>query len=74
MITRHACRTRSYVRGYENNEYLKESSIGRILDHDYNTRERGPTETHRREASEARPLREGYYYTTCVIEESSRLY
>ena len=46
MIIRHAStrgRTRSYVRGYENDEYLKESSIGRILDHDYNTRERGPT-------------------------------
>ena len=53
MTTRHAStrgRTRSYVRGYENDEYLKESSIGRILDHDYNTRERGPTETHRRAA------------------------
>ena len=34
------CRIRSYVRGYGNDKYLKESSIGRILDPDYNTRER----------------------------------
>ena len=74
MIIRHACRTRSYVRDYENDKYLKESSIERILDYDYNTRERGSTETYRREISEVRSSRGEYYYTTCVAEESSRLY
>ena len=34
------CRTRSYVRGYRNDKYLRELSVGRILNHDYNTSER----------------------------------
>lgn len=49
-------RTRFCVRGYASHEYLKESSIGRISDHDYNTREglygNLPTTA----------LRGGYYY------------
>ena len=43
VIEKHASREIGHVhvvRGYENDEYLKESSIERILDHDYNPRER----------------------------------
>ena len=47
-VIRHMCRTRLYIRDHENDEYLKESSVERILDHDSNTREKGSTETHRR--------------------------
>ena len=53
IITRHAStrsRTRLYVKGYDNDKYLKESSIERILNYDYNTRERGSIKTYRRAA------------------------
>ena len=74
MIIRYAYRIRLYVRGYENDKYLKELSIERILNHDYNTRERESIKIYRRETLKARPLREEYYYTTYIIEKNSRLY
>ena len=49
MIIRHAF-TRSriylYVRGYENDKYLKELSIERILNYDYNIREEESIKTY----------------------------
>ena len=40
-------RIRLYVRGYENDKYLKELSIERILNYNYNTRKRGSIKTYR---------------------------